>query len=293
MSRAAGYVYLAMASSIWGGTYVVSKVVLGIVPSLELVWLRYVVALVALVGVGLVQGVRWQIRRKDVSLFVAISLIGYVISISAQFIGTKLSTAQLGAVITSSAPAFMVIFGFILLRERITWQKLVSVLLASVGVVFIVGIGDVSASVRIGGVVLALAAVTWALMSVMVKKISSDIPALVFTTYVILVATVVMTPFAFIQNASMNWSKLAAWPVWSGILYLGAVSTAIAFLFWNKGLQLTEVSKGSLFFFLQPVVGTVLGWLLLGEHVGEGFWLGFTCIAVGVLLVVAPKKAQS
>ena len=53
--------------------------------------------------------------------------------------------------------------------------------------------------------------------------------------------------------------------VWWGILYLGVVSTALAFYLWNKGFTLLDASTGSLFFFAQPVVGAVLGWLLLGE----------------------------
>ncbi|MPN45488.1 hypothetical protein SDC9_193055 [bioreactor metagenome] len=71
-----------------------------------------------------------------------------------------------------------------------------------------------------------------------------------------------------------------------GVLYLGIVSTAIAFFLWNKGLQMVDAARGGLYFFFQPISGTLLGWFILGEHVGITFWLGSILIFSGVLLAV-------
>jgi len=73
--------------------------------------------------------------------------------------------------------------------------------------------------------------------------------------------------------------------VWGGILYLGIVSTAGAFYLWNKGLQMVDAATGGLYFFFQPLVGTLLGWFFLGEHVGVTFWIGALLIIGGVFLV--------
>ena len=134
-----GPAYLTIAASIWGGMYVVSKVVLDIVPPLELVWLRYLVALAALILVGFATGQSWRINKRDIPLLVGIGTIGYFFSIWAQFVGTKYSSAQMGAVVTSATPAFMVIFAYVILKEKITPKKLISVFLATIGVLFVVG----------------------------------------------------------------------------------------------------------------------------------------------------------
>lgn len=105
--RYLGAVFMALAASIWGGSYVVSKIVLETVQPLALVWLRYVVALVTLVLAILVTRQSWRIRWRDVPLVITIGIVGYAISIWTQFLGTKLSTAQMGAMITSATPAFM------------------------------------------------------------------------------------------------------------------------------------------------------------------------------------------
>ncbi|MHB1682354.1 MAG: DMT family transporter [Bacilli bacterium] len=285
-TRVLGGLYLGLAASIWGGMYVVSKVVLQVIAPLELVWLRFVVALVFLTGMGVLTRQSWRIRRQDIGLVLAIGVIGYAASIWAQFLGTKLSSAQMGSLITAATPAFMVVFARLLLGERITGKKALSVALATFGVLLIVGLGNVSPSYRLGGLVLGMAALTWALMSVLVKRVPAGYSLIVVTTYAMLVATVIITPFTLPHMDTVIHAVLARPVLWAGVLYLGIVSTAGAFFLWNKGLQMVDAATGGLYFFFQPLVGTLLGWLLLGEQVGLAFWAGAGLILTGVMLVI-------
>jgi drug/metabolite transporter (DMT)-like permease len=282
-----GPLCLTLAASIWGGMYVVSKMVLAFVPPLELVWLRYGVALLTLGGIVLAARQSWRIRRRDIPLILGIGIIGYFLSIWAQFAGTRLSSAQMGAVITAATPAFMVIFARLILKEPITAKKALSVGMATVGVLLIVGVGDLGDASQLGGLILGIAALTWALMSVLVKRVPAGYSPLVVTTYAILAALVVMTPLVGFQADPLQLGRALGRPlVLAGVLYLGVVSTAGAFYFWNKGLQLVDAGRAGLYFFFQPLVGTLLGWLFLGEQVGIAFWTGTALILGGVLLVV-------
>lgn len=283
--RYLGSFYLALAASIWGGMYVVSKIVLVVISPLDLVWIRYVIALAALVTLGLATRQSWRIARRDILLIASIGLVGYGVSIWAQFLGTALSSAQMGAVITSATPAFMVIFARLLLGERITVRKALSMGLATCGVLLIVGIGGLHRSQQLGGLVLGIAALTWALMSVLVKRVPTRYSLLVVTTYAMLFAAVILTPVAVV-DAPRILSALARPGIWEDVLFLGVVSTAGAFYLWNRGLQMVDAASGGLYFFLQPLVGTVLGWLWLGEQVGVSFWMGAALIFGGVVLVM-------
>ncbi|MCE4049203.1 DMT family transporter [Bacillus sp. Au-Bac7] len=285
-----GSLYLILASSIWGGMYVVVKVVVAVIPPLELVWMRYMVAILALLLIGLLTKQKWRIEKRYILLIIAIGIIGNTISIVAQETGTMLSTAQMGAIITSSTPAFMVIFARLILKERLTIKKAISVCLATVGVVLIVGIGNMSVSNTLGGVSLVIAALTWALMSVLVKRVPSDYSQIVVTTYATLVALVLLTPFVLPRLFAINFSELTHPTIWGGLLYLGVISTAGGFLLWNRGLQMLNASSGGIYFFFQPVVGTLLGWLLLGERIGIMFWIGSFLILIGVLFVIREDK---
>jgi len=99
-----------------------------------------------------------------------------------------------------------------------------------------------------------------------------------------------LTPFVLGRLHAIPISQLAHPAIWGGVLYLGIVSTAGGFLLWNRGLQMLNASSGGLFFFFQPVVGTLLGWLILGESIGVTFWIGSILILSGVLFVINEKK---
>lgn len=284
-----GGIFLASAASIWGGMYVVSKVVLEVIPPVSLVWLRYVLAVAGLFAMGQRQRVSWRVPRRQWLLIGAIGIVGYVVSIWAQFLGTALSTAQMGSVITAATPAFMAVFAHFLLRERITRVKMVSVLLATSGVWLIVGWSPGGAHRELGGAILFLAAVTWALMSVLIKKVPPASSLIVVTTYALLVALMALSPVAVMQLSHIPVRAFAPVKIWGGLLYLGFVSTAVAFFLWNQGLRILDASTGGVYFFFQPVAGSLLGWLLLGEKISAAFWGGAVLIAAGVVLVIRKR----
>ncbi|MEK8197857.1 DMT family transporter [Lysinibacillus sp. FSL M8-0134] len=285
-NKVIGASFLSLAASIWGAMYVVVKVVVDVVPPLELVWIRYLIAVVALGIIGIMMKQSWKIAKKDWLVIFLVGLIGNTISIVTQEMGTLLSTAQMGAIITATTPAFMVVFARLMLKERITLKKCISIVLATIGVGIIVGNGQIDVTQQLGGLYLLIAALTWALMSVLVKKVPSEYSQMVVTTYSSMIAIILLTPFVLPGLQELDLTTVLQPTITGGLLYLGIVSTAGGFLLWNKGLQLMNASSGGLFFFFQPIVGTFLGWLLLGETIGLSFWLGSLFIFSGVFIVI-------
>lgn len=281
-----GALFLSLAASIWGGMYVVVKVVVEVVPPMELVWMRYVIAVITLAIIGFCMKQSWRIAKKDWLIIFLVGLFGNTISIVTQEMGTMLSTAQMGAIITSTTPAFMVLFARLILKEKITIKKCLSIVLATGGVGIIVGSGQIDVTQQLGGFYLLIAALTWALMSVLVKKIPTQYSQIVITTYSSMVAVILLTPLVLPRLNNLDLSSILQPTISGGLLYLGIVSTAGGFFLWNKGLQLMNASSGGLFFFFQPIVGTFLGWLLLGETIGITFWLGTILIFSGVFIVI-------
>ncbi|MED3539171.1 MULTISPECIES: DMT family transporter [Bacillus cereus group] len=288
-----GAICLSLAASIWGGMYVVSKYVLDFIPPLTLVWLRFIIAFVVLYGILKIaekkQKKKVTIRKKDWLLFAWIGFIGYFISITSQFIGTKLSDAHTGSLVTSATPAFMVIFAAIILKEKLTARRLLSTIIATIGVIIVIGWDIEIGSYFIGTIILVGAAITWALLSIYVKIASARFSSLVITTYAIFFSLFFITPFMIweLQVASIGTVNTY---VILGVLYLGVISTAGAFFLWNKGLELMDASIGSLFFFFQPIVGSLLGWLLLNETLNSNFFIGGILIICSVLITTFEKK---
>ncbi|HHT7190115.1 TPA: DMT family transporter [Bacillus cereus] len=288
-----GAICLSLAASIWGGMYVVSKYVLDYIPPLTLVWLRFIIAFAALYMILKIaekkQKKKATIRKKDWLLFAWIGFIGYFISITCQFIGTKLSDAHTGSLVTSATPAFMVIFAAIILKEKLTARRLLSTIIATIGVIIVIGWDIEIGSYFIGTIILVGAAITWALLSIYVKIASVKFSSLVITTYAIFFSLFFITPFMIWEFQSTSIEHMNMYVI-LGVLYLGIVSTAGAFFLWNKGLELMDASIGSLFFFFQPIVGSLLGWLLLNETLNMNFFIGGILIICSVFITTFEKK---
>jgi drug/metabolite transporter (DMT)-like permease len=284
-----GAFYLSLAASIWGGMYVVSKYVLDFVPPFTLVWLRYAIAFVVLFGILKVHQyktkARLSFRKQDWLLLGWIGFIGYFVSISLQFIGTKLSDAHTGALITSATPAFIVLFARLVLHEWITLRKAFALLLATIGVVIVIGLDNSGGTSFWGNMMLVGAALTWALLSVYVKVASTRFSALTITTYAILFALLFTTP-VMIWELYEQPVSFPSMIVVFGVLYLGIISTAGAFFLWNKGMEMMDAGIGSLFFFFQPLVGAVFGFLFLHEQIAASFYVGGLLIIIGVFIAV-------
>ncbi|MDM5234921.1 DMT family transporter [Bacillus cereus] len=288
-----GAICLSLAASIWGGMYVVSKYALDFIPPLTLVWLRFIIAFIVLYAILKIaekkQKKKATIRKKDWLLFAWIGFIGYFISITCQFIGTKLSDAHTGSLVTSATPAFMVIFAALILKEKLTARRLLSTIIATIGVIIVIGWDIEIGSYFIGTIILVWAAITWALLSIYVKIASAQFSSLVITTYAIFFSLFFITPFMIWEIQSTSIEAVNTYVI-LGVLYLGIVSTAGAFFLWNKGLELMDASIGSLFFFFQPIVGSLLGWFLLNETLNSNFFIGGILIICSVLITTLEKK---
>ena len=135
--RLLGAACLFAAAAIWGGMYVVSKYVLDYIPPMTLLAIRLVIGGAALLLVMVTSRSPW-VGVRDLPRMALLGLVGFGISLAAQFIDTRLSSASHGAVITSVTPAFILVFAAGLLKERITWAKVAAVAIATAGALLVV-----------------------------------------------------------------------------------------------------------------------------------------------------------
>jgi drug/metabolite transporter (DMT)-like permease len=282
------------AASIWGGMYVVSKVVLDIIPPFSLVSLRLLLGALTLLIVLAVRGFP-KITRKQFWQVIGVGLVGYGISLSLQFLGTKLSTAANGSLVTSATPAFVLVFAWILLREKITSLRLIALFLASLGVVAVIDprSAQLNPDLFLGNLFLLGAAVTWALYSVLVRKATQTLEVIPFSLIAFLGGLPISLTAGVWELKTIGMGEINIGVV-GGVLFLGIISTALAMVLWNTAFAYLDASLASLTFFAQPVVGTLLGWLFLGERITPLFLLGGILIGVGLLIASrAPATLDS
>jgi drug/metabolite transporter (DMT)-like permease len=291
--NALGVIAGLAAASIWGGMYVVSKVVLDIIPPFALLSVRLILGSACLLIVVLARG-GFAMSRQRALQATAVGFVGFGVSVGLQFVGTWLSTAANAALVTSASPAFILLFGAWLLKERITVWRLLALGLATLGVLAVVDprAADLGSSMFLGNLALVGASITWGLYSVLVKITSRDVPVLEVSFFALLGGLPLSFPLGLLEASQIELGAITP-AVILGVLYLGVVSTALAMYLWNKSLSLLDAGLVSLLFFAQPVVGAGLGATLLGEELGFGFWLGAVLIAAGLLISARVESGRS
>jgi len=279
------------AASIWGGMYVVSKVVLEIIPPFSLVTIRLILGAITLAIVLFLRGFP-AISRRQISQVLGVGFVGYGISLSLQFLGTKLSTAANGSLVTSATPAFVLLFAWILLKEKITLRRLMALFLATLGVIAVIDprSAQLNPDLFLGNLSLIGAAVTWALYSVLVRKVTQNTDVLLFSLIAFLGGLPVVIPAGAWELSTVGMGMISLGVI-AGVLFLGVISTALAMVLWNTAFAFVDASVASLTFFAQPVVGTLLGWFFLKETITPLFLLGGLLIGIG--LVVSSREPSN
>jgi drug/metabolite transporter (DMT)-like permease len=272
------------AASIWGGMYVVSKVVLEIIPPFTLVTLRLLLGALTLTIVLIIKGFP-HITRKKALQVLGVGFVGYGVSLSLQFWGTKLSTAANGSLVTSATPAFVLLFAWLLLGEKITGRRMLALFLATLGVIAVIDprSAQLNPDLFLGNLLLIGAAITWALYSVLVRKVTQSTDVILFSTLAFLGGLPVTVPAGAWELSRTGIGEVTV-AVVAGVLFIGIISTALAMVLWNTAFALVAASLASLTFFAQPVVGTLLGSYFLGEQITPLFILGGLLIAIGIVI---------
>ena len=281
------------AASIWGGMYVVSKVVLDVIPPFTLLSVRLVLGAVTLGSIILIQR-KPALTKQQLRESFYVGIVGYGISLAFQFVGTKLSTASNGALVTSATPAFVLLFAPFLLGERTTGRRITALVISSLGVIAVIDprTADFTSSLFLGNLSLLAAALTWALYSVLVRKVAKNAD-LLMTSMVMFVGGLPSSIFFSIFEINNLGIGEITFGIIGGVLFLGIISTALAMFLWNYAFAEIPAAVASLTFFAQPVVGTLLGWLFLGERITPLFIFGGILIATGLVTSSLEKSNSS
>ena len=277
------------AAAIWGGMYVVSKVVLEVFPPFTLLTIRLALGALVLGAIRIMRNKTRFTHEQFLSSFL-VGFAGYGISLGFQFVGTKLSTASNGALVTSATPAFVLLFAPLLLGEKPSLRQVVALIASTLGVLAVIDprTADFSSTLFLGNLSLLGAALTWALYSVLVRKISASADLLTSSTVMLLAGLPSSILFGAFELRTQAVGDITPGII-GGLLFLGIISTALAMFLWNYAFAELPAASASLTFFAQPVVGILLGWYFLGETITPLFLLGGVLIGVGILISAREK----
>ncbi|HSO11464.1 MAG TPA: EamA family transporter [Anaerolineales bacterium] len=211
-------------------------------------------------------------------------LLAAGMSILTQFLfvtSTKLTTAANSIFLQYTAPIYVVLLAYWLLREKPSRTDWISMVIIFLGLILFFG-DKLSPTGFYGNILAVLSGVTSAIMMVSFRAQKDGWPE-----DSILIASVIMAVTGFPSILKESWTITN----WSIIAYLGIFQIGLAFILFTKSIKHIPALEANLIGTLEPVFNPVWVYLFLGESMGKFALLGGLVVLIGVI-VSAVGSAQ-
>ena len=279
------------ANVVYGTSYVVARVTLESVPPATLAFSRLLIAWLALALLSRAQPAP-SLSRDDRRAIAFMGILGFAAAYVCSNWGIAHSTATNAALLITVEPVAMILLSPWYLGERLSRRGAVGAALTIVGTVVLVVDGIPGVTERLvphwaGDLVLVLAGVAYASYSLLGRRVLERHAPLAVTTRSLMWGAAALMPFAGLEWAS------GARPAWTvaavtGTAYLAVVITALGYVVWNWALARVPAPRAAIFLNVQPIVGALLGTVLLGEPVTVFTVLGGVLVMTGLAVAFGP-----
>ncbi len=221
---------------------------------------------------------RAWIRPADIPLFLMTGFLSVPVVFLLQFSGLALTSVTNASLIIGAFPPLLALGATWFYHEKLGWRGWGSLIVSMLGVVVVVGTPSPDHSWLGDSLVFLslIAAVGWVLLT---KRLMERYSALVTTAYIMAFGTAMLLPISLIWDGPIPFTLSTE--VWGSLLALGVLCTAFNHALWNWGLERVPAYLGGAYTNLEPLVGALLGVLVLGEPLTWG------AVAGGLLILVS------
>ena len=276
-----------MVAVIWGLAFVASRIALDEFSPPLMTALRFAIAAVPCLVV----------RKPDVSwpLLIAVSGTLFLGQFLAQAYGLAHGVpVGLTAVIVQSQALFTIAFAVIAFREMPTAVQSAGIAVATVGLLMICG--TVGFDFSVGAfAVLMISPVSFAIGNLLLRR-ARDVPMFDLFAWLCLVPPLPLLALALVTDGpGKTWHSLAHMS-WTGLvcmLFLGGISTSIAYWLWGRLLRDHTATQVVPFALLVPFVGAAASSLVFGETFGPLRLFGMVTVVCGIAVMLMSKRPQA
>ena len=286
------YIIIFTTVIIWGGSFASTKYALAQAEPSLILLLRFLFGIPVLaVGCLFEKSLRLPTKEEAVILLL-IGFQGIYFHQGIQAVAMKTAGAGNANWMMVASPAIVALLGRVFLGEKISPAGILGLILSAAGVTLVLAWGTVKETAEtgsfgtVGDYIILLSVLNWAVFLVASRKFlkTKMSPAFsIFWEMIFAALYALATTFAVGTDFSQMPSFTAQ--TWAAIIFLGALSSAFAYLLWYKALAVMPVAKLIVFQFLQPVAGMVISYFLIGERYTLWLALGAVMIMSGIWLV--------
>jgi drug/metabolite transporter (DMT)-like permease len=292
-SKYAPHLALLAVQLTFGSLPVIGKIVLKVIPSLAVVGFRVGITALALY---LVQRYRGNLRledKKDYGRFAVLSFFGVTLNQILFVTGLSLTKASNTSLLAVTIPIFALLFGAILGVERLRKMKIVGVVLAAAGVIFLIDprSASFSSETTLGDVLIVVNSLSYGIYVSISKDIVTRNGAIKSIAWVFIFSSVVCVPLG---AYSLSGVEIAAVDpvIWLLVLYVAIISTLTPYLLNAWALARVNPSTVAVYIYLQPLIGFFAAIVFLDEKLDFKVLIAAALIFAGVFLVTKRREAK-
>ncbi|MFA8439703.1 DMT family transporter [Pueribacillus sp. YX66] len=281
------YLQITLAMAIVGSSVVAGKLIVSSFPVFLASELRFVVATIILIPILLIRENRFpSIKLKDFIILFIQALAGVFLFNIFMLYGLKFTTAIKAGIITSTLPAFVGVASYLFLKEKLSFRKIVGIILAVLGVLSINIVGGASQNINslYGNFLIFGAVIGETLFITLGKYVSDRMSPLTISTMMSVFGVIMFFPFAVYEAKHFDFSSVHLFD-WMNILYFGIVVTVLAFLLMYEGLSKIQASSAGVFTSVLPVSAVLLSFIVLKEAILLSHILGILLVIISILLI--------
>lgn len=293
-SLLAGYLCATGATVFWSGNFIVARELNDSVAPVALAFWRWLVAVLALLPFAIRPLIKqWPVVKNNLGYLAITAFLGVTVFNTLLYFGGQTTTALNLSLISITTPIFIIIFARLFYAEALTIKRVLGILLVATGVVVLITRGRLSSLVNlsftIGDVWMLLAAMLFALYSILLIKKPENLGVRAFQLSTFILGFVLLLPFyaweyTVVGPAVMDTAAVAS------IIYLGIFASLVSYMLWNQSVLLIGASRAGMVYYTIPIFSGVLAWYFLGEQIGLLHVASGLLIVAGILTANYEKK---
>ncbi len=290
-SKALGFGACMLASALWGCGFFFGRIALDEMSVGHMVLYRFLFAVLGLLPLLFTHPPRFS--RRDWGILVATSFLGVPLQFLIQFYGLSLTTVSHASLMVGTMPVLLAVGAAVFAHERmdsIGWLALAGS--TSGAALIALGHHGADGGSSVAGDLLVVLSLLIALFWILGnKQLMERHSAITVTAYGILLGTVMLLVWVPIQYGMPPVAHIS-WKAWAALAASGILCTATTTLLWNWGMTQVPASQAGVLLNMEPLMGSLLGVLVLGERLGPSAWAGGGLILVSAITLTTRSKIR-
>src|SRR6195256_3980487 len=285
--RGQPYLLLSITAMCWAGNAIVGRLAAGHIAPVTLSFLRWSLAFIIVLPFAWKHLVRdWGAIRGHLGLMILLSVTGIGAFNTLQYWALEHTQALNTLLLQSAGPLFVAGWALVLLGVRLTWAQAGGIALSLTGVLVILLHGDLTTLKNIefnrGDLIFILALAIFGLYSVLSLK-RPGIHGLSFVGFTFGCGALSLVPLLIWELVTRPLMQLNTANLLS-LFYVAVFPSTLAYLCFNRGVQLIGANRAAPFFHVVPVFGSAMAIVFLGERPQLFHIIGFALVLTGVFL---------